>query len=81
VVTNGSDGLLVPPKDDKELAKALSSLLKDKQARRNMGKRGVAKAKQYDWELVTQKLVNCYERAMRGSAAGAERIDATPSSV
>jgi phosphatidylinositol alpha-mannosyltransferase len=81
VVTNGSDGLLVPPKDDKELAKALFSLLKDKQARRNMGARGVAKAKQYDWELVTQKLVNCYVRAMNGNAADAERVDATPSSV
>jgi phosphatidylinositol alpha-mannosyltransferase len=70
VVTNGQEGLLVPPKNSAELAKALVFLLKDKSLRQQMGAKGRVTAEQYSWERVAQKVVDYYGKVIascRGS--------------
>lgn len=64
VVTHGQEGLLVPPKNSTELAKALVFLLKDKSLRQQMGAKGRATAEQYSWERVAQKVVDYYGKVI-----------------
>ncbi len=60
LVTNGVEGLLVPPRDEKMLAQALISLLSDESLRRQMGDKGKIKAKEYDWKNLAQRILDCY---------------------
>jgi len=64
VVTNGVDGLLVPPRDEKALAQALISLMTDQSLRQQMGARGRAKALEYSWEQIAQKVLSYYIRVL-----------------
>ncbi len=64
VVTDGAEGLLVPPKDDKALAQALISLMTDESLRQQMGVGGRAKALEYSWEHVAQRVLNYYIRIL-----------------
>ena len=67
VITHGEEGYLVPPRDYRELARSLISLLKDESLRRKMGAKGIIKTKKYDWEEVTQKILDCYTRILDNS--------------
>lgn len=60
LVTSGADGLLVPPRDEKMLAQSLISLLNDEALRQQMGARGILKAKEYDWKVLAQRIVDYY---------------------
>jgi phosphatidylinositol alpha-mannosyltransferase len=64
VITDGSEGLLVPPRDDKGLARALVSLLKDRKLRQEMGERGRAKARNYRWENIAGRVLDCYSEVL-----------------
>ncbi len=71
VVSHGKDGLLVPPQDYVELARTIQQLLRDRPLRQKMGAAGRAKASQYSWEIIAQKVLEVYERSMhraRGEA-------------
>lgn len=72
VVTNGQEGLLVPPMTDRPLAEALLKLLKDKQLRTQMGQKGLATAQKYSWEGVATRVLDYYgktiEKTRRNSA-------------
>ena len=68
VVTHGQEGLLVPPKNSAELAKALVFLLKDKSLRQEMGARGRITAEQYSWERVARMVCDYYMRVLGGRA-------------
>ncbi|MBI2909972.1 MAG: glycosyltransferase family 4 protein [Chloroflexi bacterium] len=68
VVTHGSEGLLVPPKDEKALAMALGHLLADKELRQRMGARGREKAQEYSWERVSRRVANYYEGILKEGA-------------
>jgi phosphatidylinositol alpha-mannosyltransferase len=59
VMSQGIEGLMVPPKDVTALAKALLELLKDEPGRREMGLRGQRKSENYSWPNVA-KTVNEY---------------------
>lgn len=59
VMTNGTEGLLVPPKDEQALAEALIQLLRDERGRNAMGARGRQRAEECDWPNVA-KMVNEY---------------------
>ena len=59
VMTDGDEGLLVPPKDEKALSAALIKLLKDEPLRREMGNRGKDRAKKCSWPNVAE-MVNDY---------------------
>lgn len=65
IVAHGVDGLLVPPKDDKELARALVSLMIDEPLRQRMGAMGKRKAQDYSWERIAKEILNYYRRILR----------------
>jgi len=60
IVSDGVEGLLVPPKDDKALAQALLSLISDEQLRQQMGAMGRRKAQNYDWKDLVKRIVDYY---------------------
>jgi len=64
VVTHGVEGLLVPPKDDKALARSLISLMANESLRQQIGTRGRLKAMEYSWEYVAQRVLNYYIRIL-----------------
>jgi len=64
VMTSGKEGLLVPPKDDEELAKALMALINDGSLRRQMGARGLITAKEHDWRVIAQRVSDYYTEVL-----------------
>jgi len=64
VITHGVDGLLVPPKDDKELARALLSLMSDESLRGELGAKGMLTAQEYDWEKIARRVFDYYVRVL-----------------
>ncbi len=62
VVEDGVTGILVPPNDPEALAKAISGLLKDPEARTRMGEAGRARARAL---FSPESLVDAYERLYR----------------
>jgi phosphatidylinositol alpha-mannosyltransferase len=68
VVTNGVEGLLVPPKDPQALALALVRVLADGTLRPTMREAGQRTAAQYDWPLLARRILEIYDRAARGAA-------------
>ena len=64
VVTHGDEGLLMPPKDSRELARALILVMRDETLRQQMGARGVIKARKYSWEQIAQKVFEYYVRVL-----------------
>ncbi|MFC2034684.1 glycosyltransferase family 4 protein [Chloroflexota bacterium] len=68
VVTNGEEGLLVPPKDSGRLAQALISIMSNKTLRQQMGIKGSLKAQGYNWEHVAQRVFDYYVRVISESS-------------
>jgi len=64
VLTHGVEGLLVPPKNEEMLARALVSLLTDESFRREMAARARLKAREYGWEHIAQRILNYYVRIL-----------------
>jgi phosphatidylinositol alpha-mannosyltransferase len=64
VLTNGREGLLVPPKDDRELAQALLALMSDESLRRQMGANGIITAQEYNWEKIARRVFDYYLRVI-----------------
>jgi len=67
VLTHGTEGLLVPPKNVEKLAQALISLMADESLRQQMGAKGRLKALEYDWEHIAQRVLNYYLRVLNES--------------
>jgi phosphatidylinositol alpha-mannosyltransferase len=62
VVNNGVEGLLVPPKDERALAAALVTVLSDAEMRKRMSAAGRARAEQFSWDKVGEKVLSYYEQ-------------------
>jgi len=60
VLTDGVEGIAVPPRDVNGLADAIFRLIGDASLRRDMGARGKPKAQQYDWSILAKKLLDFY---------------------
>lgn len=69
VMTNGHEGLLVPPKNPQSLALALVRLLSDRSLRQRMAVAGQATASRYDWPEIASRVLDVYDRAMQSSLA------------
>ena len=75
VVSDGEDGLLVPPQNYQELARALLTLLNDEALRKQMAARGKAKSGEYSWEIVVRRIMDYYLRVI-GEVRGKDAADA-----
>lgn len=64
VVTDGQDGILVPPNDPAAISEAVLTLIKDHRLREAMGQQGLLKAPQYSWGSVAEQIVQCYRRVL-----------------
>jgi phosphatidylinositol alpha-mannosyltransferase len=73
VLTDGREGLLVPPGDCHALAEALLRLLGDPAKRSSMADAGRSTAQRYRWDRVAPQVLEVYETLLerRLSAAGA----------
>lgn len=65
VLTNGVEGLLVPPKNAEKLAEALISLMSDESLRQQLGANGWHRATEYSWESVAQRVLDYYVRVLK----------------
>ena len=71
VIEHGHDGLLVPPKDDEALARAITSLLKDPGLRARLGANGRQTAEEYSWERVAGRVMSYYLTLLHSRQAAA----------
>jgi phosphatidylinositol alpha-mannosyltransferase len=65
LLEDGREGFLAERKSDKALAAALIRLLRDPEARREMGARGRVKAQKYSWRQVALRVLEFYEELLR----------------
>jgi phosphatidylinositol alpha-mannosyltransferase len=64
VVTNGTDGVLVPPADPQALAEELQILAHEPERLVAMGEAGRRSAERYAWPRIADEVTEVYERAM-----------------
>ncbi len=67
VVTDGQEALLVPPRNERELADALCRVLQDPALRRRMAERGLQTAAEYSWQRVAEQVLDFYVRTANRS--------------
>lgn len=65
VVSDGVDGVLVPPADAQRLAEELQAMYHEPARRVRMGAAGREKAKRFAWPRVADQVEQVYERARR----------------
>jgi len=73
VVQRSVQGLLVEPRNHKQLAAALYALGRDPDLRHQMGEAGMARAREYSWRRVTEQVVDYYHEVREQVLAGRER--------
>jgi phosphatidyl-myo-inositol alpha-mannosyltransferase len=64
VVTDGADGVLVPPGDAQALAEVLRDLHDEPERRSRMALAAVEKAEQFAWPRVASRVMDVYEEAI-----------------
>lgn len=74
VVTDGDDGMLVPPGDPGALAGALTELLRDPSRRARLSEAGLATARRYDWRRVAGEIEGVYLEVCGPRSPGDERL-------
>jgi Glycosyl transferases group 1 len=76
VVRRDREALLVEPREPKQIAGAVAQLLRDDGLRAELGRNGLARAREFSWERVTAKVDEYYGVVIRRLAAR----DALPAS-
>jgi hypothetical protein len=66
VVSDGREGLLVPPREARALARVLERLLCDDGARETAAERGIETVQRYSWEIVAGDVMRLYRDVIRG---------------
>jgi len=64
LMTDGVEGLLVPPKDERALAEALLSLMANESLRQQMEASVRHTAERYDWKHVAQRVFDYYVKTL-----------------
>jgi phosphatidylinositol alpha-mannosyltransferase len=64
VLTDGMEGLAVPPRNVEKLAEAILRLLRDRELREEMGARGRPKAQRYDWSIIARRVLDYYTETL-----------------
>ena len=70
VVTDGADGVLVPPADPQRLAEELQRMYLEPARREAMGRAARAKAGRYAWPRVAEQVEEVYEEVRRAPEPG-----------
>jgi phosphatidylinositol alpha-mannosyltransferase len=70
VVERNVQGILVEPRNPRALAAALYALARDPDLRHEMGEAGRARAPEFSWERVTERIVDYYYEVRDQVAAG-----------
>jgi glycosyltransferase involved in cell wall biosynthesis len=65
VVTDGREGLLVPPRNPRALARALARLLTDNGLRTACAQRGLETVRRYSWDIVAGEVMQVYRDVVR----------------
>ena len=76
VITDGVDGVLVPPANPQALAEELQLLWHEPERREAMGTEGRISAERYAWPRVAEEVSEVYERAMSPNRAPISRTEA-----
>jgi phosphatidyl-myo-inositol alpha-mannosyltransferase len=63
VIREGQDALLVEPRNVEEIGNAIFSVLNNSELGRRLGRAGRERARLCSWPRITQRVVECYERA------------------
>ena len=71
VVSDGVEGLLVPPRDPEALAAGLIRVLREPELASRLGGAGRERARTFDWPIVVDRLEELYTRAIE--SAGYDR--------
>jgi len=66
VTRHNLEGVLVPPGDSGELARAVRRLLDDPSLARSLGSSGAIRARLFDWDAIVDRLMEMYEELTRG---------------
>jgi phosphatidyl-myo-inositol alpha-mannosyltransferase len=77
VVTNGVDGVLVPPADPQALAEELQLLAHEPERLAAMGEAGRRTAERYAWPRIAEEVTEVYERAIEPAPAPVSRSEST----
>jgi phosphatidylinositol alpha-mannosyltransferase len=64
VLTDGVEGLLVPPKQEVPLAQAITRLIRDEPLRKRMGESGLIKSANFGWDKISQQVMDYYLNVM-----------------
>src|SRR4051812_43741534 len=76
VVTNGVEGILVPPADPQALAEELQLLAHEPDRMRAMGEAGRKNAERYAWPRIAEEISEVYARAIEPAPAPVMRVEA-----
>jgi glycosyltransferase involved in cell wall biosynthesis len=76
VITDGVDGLLVPPGDSEALGRVVSTVLADGAALTRIGEAARRRARQYDLDAMIDELIGVYERVRPPAAALPQALSA-----
>ncbi|MBI2858601.1 MAG: glycosyltransferase family 4 protein [Chloroflexi bacterium] len=68
VVTDGVDGILVSPRDDEAMSRALIKLIAEPATRQALSRNGRKTAEAYRWEQVTGQVLDIYNELLEGKA-------------
>jgi phosphatidylinositol alpha-mannosyltransferase len=69
VIADGIDGILVPPKQEVPLARAISGLMHNKALRLQIGEKGRAKSCDYAWDKISRRVMDYYTKIIMSKTA------------
>jgi phosphatidylinositol alpha-mannosyltransferase len=78
VARNGLEAVLVPPGDPVALVGGVRRVLDDPAFARSLGDRGAQRARDFAWDTITDRLLEVYQKVLRGQqAAGSGQTAST----
>jgi phosphatidyl-myo-inositol alpha-mannosyltransferase len=81
VIQRNVQGLLVEPRNPRALAAGLYALARDPDLRHEMGEAGRARAPEYSWDRVTERIVDYYYEVRAGVGVSRSGAETSPRSV
>jgi glycogen synthase len=72
LIEDGVNGMLVPAGDPEALARAIDRLLADRDLARRLSKEAQQRAKDYDWEVLAERVLRVYQGVTAGCCLAEE---------